>query len=194
MSLGEVGSFNQPEILMHIYRGGLDGLKRYLLRGLAVLIFISVSDEVVAQNRKDLAYFCVSEFAGGLSYNATTGKWESSRFRVDAKFVLRFKFLKSRMGKDFLGEDEPVHDYNITLTASGSNYAALCEDFFRPNDREIITTNDNEFFRCTASLTEYIFNLKSNRFLAAYLLGYVSGEDNNKNTPSVSGGTCTKIE
>ena len=41
---------------------------------------------------------------------------------------------------------------------------------------------------------DYVFSLKTNRFLSIYSIGYMDGEDRNENTPSVSGGTCTKID
>jgi hypothetical protein len=41
---------------------------------------------------------------------------------------------------------------------------------------------------------DYQFNLRTNRFLGAYLEGYVDGKDNNDDTPFVSGGTCSKID
>ena len=41
---------------------------------------------------------------------------------------------------------------------------------------------------------DYVFSLKTNRFLSIYSIGYMDGEDSNENTPSVSGGTCTKID
>ena len=44
------------------------------------------------------------------------------------------------------------------------------------------------------SLPSYQFNLTNNRFLSIYDFGYIDGRDNNDETPSVSGGTCTKIE
>jgi hypothetical protein len=45
---------------------------------------------------------------------------------------------------------------------------------------------------CATALFEYKFNLKNNRFLRAYLVGYVNGMNENSNTPYVSGGTCIK--
>jgi hypothetical protein len=47
---------------------------------------------------------------------------------------------------------------------------------------------------CSASLKDYVFNLKQGRFLAVYAVGYVNGFDNNDNTPAIDGGRCTKID
>ena len=44
------------------------------------------------------------------------------------------------------------------------------------------------------ALFEYKFNLKNNRFLRAYLAGYVNGMNENSDTPYVSDGTCIKTD
>jgi hypothetical protein len=36
--------------------------------------------------------------------------------------------------------------------------------------------------------------LKAGRFVEAYLMGFITGQDANDDTPLVSGGVCTKIE
>jgi hypothetical protein len=35
------------------------------------------------------------------------------------------------------------------------------------------------------NITDYIFNLTNNRYLSAYMYGYVSGKDSNDDTPMV---------
>lgn len=42
---------------------------------------------------------------------------------------------------------------------------------------------------------QYVFNLKTNRFLEIYAAGFIDGiKDNDSATPLIAGGTCTKIE
>ena len=50
------------------------------------------------------------------------------------------------------------------------------------------------YVSCEVALTRYRFNLRNNRFLAAYLEGYTDGANDNKNTPYVAAGMSTKIE
>jgi len=40
----------------------------------------------------------------------------------------------------------------------------------------------------------YVFNPFTNRFFHIYTAGYISGLDNNDDTPYMAGGTCTKID
>ena len=140
---------------------------------------------------KDASYSCVVEASGGIRFNETTKKWEGTQFRTDRKFVLRLKFLKTRVEKDFLGKDETVHDYRVTIALSGGGGAHECFNW-ASGDRDIVTIKRDGLLVCDYR-TLYKFNLKTNRFIGAYLLGYISGEDD-KDTPAISGGTCTKID
>jgi hypothetical protein len=47
---------------------------------------------------------------------------------------------------------------------------------------------------CSGARENYIFNFQNNRFLQGFMHGYVNGKDDNRNMPSMSGGTCTRIE
>ena len=144
---------------------------------------------LAADEGKDAAYYCGDEFSGGVFYNATSKRWESTKFRVSDKFVLRLKFLKSRID-DRLGIEEKVIDYNVTLTTAGTDYSAPCKNY----PETIITVGEwSSLLRCHVNLSEFVFSLKTNRYLRAYLQGYVGGEDNDDNTPHIAGGTCTKI-
>ena len=151
---------------------------------------LSVSN---AMAPKDASYFCTVELAGGLAFNQNLKKWESAKFRPERKFVLKLKYLTTRTQKDFLGKDETVTDFNVTLTAAGSNSSEPC---LKTGDEwsETVPISQYDFIACTAGLSEHYFNLKSNRFLTSYMLGYIDGKDNDDNTPVVSGGTCTKID
>jgi len=53
--------------------------------------------------------------------------------------------------------------------------------------------NEYGIFRCNMILGEFIFNSKSKRFIKTYTAGYLSGQDNNDNTPYVMIGTCSPL-
>lgn len=167
-----------------------------LLSGVvAALAFVPpTSASAQFQLGKDTSYFCVGEFAGGISYDEATKKWKGTAFRADEKFVLRLKFLKTRIEKWYGNENETVYYYNATITASGQNSVEACENDDNSDPKTHRIKEGFPFLFCWASLQQYKFNLKDNRFLRSYLVGYFSGGDNNKNTPSVAGGTCTKID
>jgi hypothetical protein len=157
--------------------------------GLSALLASSLS--ILASEVQDLTYFCVEEFSGGLHYDETAKKWRGATFRADTKFILRLKHIRSRTQKDFIGKDEQVQDYDVTITESGSSVAKPCHNY--PASKTI-TLDPSRWLRCSDSVERYIFNLNNNRFLSAYLYGYVNGKDTNEDTPHVGGGTCTKIE
>jgi hypothetical protein len=137
---------------------------------------------------RDSSYFCAEDFVGGLSYDVSQKKWGTAKFRPEAKFVLRLKYIRS-----WIKDDENVDDYNVIITHLGSTYNAECLDFSQ-SQHEVVSDRKYTNLRCRANESDYIFNLKNSRFLSVYPVGYVEGEDNNDNTPHVSGGTCTKMD
>jgi hypothetical protein len=138
---------------------------------------------------KDRAYYCVVEMSAGLALDRTSKKWDATTFRVDQKFVLHMKYGGSRMAK-VIGEEVQVSDYDITITDAGTDFDRPCS-----NNQKMVTIHDDDGgFRCGTITEDFFVNIKTLRFLRIYPLGYVDGQDNNDNTPSVSGGTCTKID
>ncbi|MGY4502000.1 hypothetical protein ACVWYH_005957 [Bradyrhizobium sp. GM24.11] len=142
----------------------------------------------------DASYFCTVESSGGIAFNKSTNKWESTRFRPTEKFVLKMTFSRSFNRKGAF-DAERVDENFVTLTAAGKSYASPCVNYFFYGHSEdnSVPVVDN-FFRCSASSQDYMFNLNTHRFLQTYLAGYVDGTDNNDDTPSVAAGTCTKID
>jgi hypothetical protein len=157
--------------------------------GLAALLASSPSE--LASEAQNLTYFCVEEFSGGLHYDETAKKWRGATFRANTKFILRLKHVRSRTFKNFFGQNEQVQDYDVSITESGSSVAEPCHNY--PASK-MITLDSSRWLRCRDGAERYIFNLNNNRFLSAYLHGYVNGKDTNADTPHVGGGTCTKIE
>jgi hypothetical protein len=119
-------------------------------------------------------------------------KWKGTAFNADGKFVLRLKHLRTRVRKTLFGDDETVHDYNVTITKAGSNSPSSCANY----PEQHVTVNEYSPLICVGGddLQEYRFSLKTNRFLSTYLYGYIDGKDSKENTPSIEGGTCTKID
>jgi hypothetical protein len=114
----------------------------------------------------------------------------SATFRPRGKFVLRLTFVKSR--KEKLTDQFEVNydDYEVTITEAGQNQAKSC----KKGQTRTASLDEYGFLSCEALLQEYQFNLKAMRFLQVYPVGYVNGIDEKGDTPSVSGGTCTKID
>jgi hypothetical protein len=162
---------------------------RWLLS--AAFVLASVSAHAIEP--KSVAYYCTTEAAGGLWYDEQLKKWRSANFRTGKGFVLKLQFLSATKEKMFESATEltAVNKFNVTVTEAGSNSDRACrnmKDYKLP-----ISVWGDGWVRCDVSLTEYIFNPTTNRFMAAYLVGYVDGDDNNDNTPSIAGGVCTKI-
>jgi hypothetical protein len=161
---------------------------------ISVLMLILTSSSSAFSQSKDASYYCVADAAGGLKYNETIKKWEGGSFSPGAKFVLRMNFLHPRVQKEEhagVVTEEQVSDYTVTVTTSGSNTSVDCVSQY---PSKTVTVYESKNFRCYTAETEYIFNVRTNRFLAIYRVGYVAGEDNNQNTPSIQGGTCTKMD
>jgi hypothetical protein len=127
-----------------------------------------------------------------LAFNESLKKWEASKFRPEDKFVLKLQFVAMSSQKNILGKDEPVANFDATLTKAGTNDGHPC--FSEDPNQKVGMTGDYDYLSCDYYPTEYQFNFKNNRFLAFYKFGYVNGRDNNDDTPAVSGGTCTKID
>jgi hypothetical protein len=113
-------------------------------------------------------------------------------FNPDDKFVLRLRQLSRRSEKNVLGDNEVVTDYNISLVESGSNTARTCQKIGSVDPT--ITVYGDRAFYCGDGTTDYVFNITANRFLASDMRGYVFRKDNSEDYPSISAGTCTKID
>jgi hypothetical protein len=139
----------------------------------------------------DGSYYCVTEFVGGVAYDETLKKWDSAKFRPHEKFVVHFKHA----GPHMVGDQSYTDDYLVTITPSGSNKTEVCKGWYPEMHDKIEFTRDVGRGDCQTILRRYIFGLKYNRFLSTFEAGdYVLGIDQRGDTPSISGGTCTKIQ
>lgn len=132
------------------------------------------------------SFFCAAEFVGGLAYNVYQKHWESATFTPTQKFVLTIKVVSTRVE-----DSESIDDLIVTVTPSGSSFAAPCSRSGGAQQSTIPSMYG--LIQCVANVTEYTINRRNNRFLASYSYGYINGKDNNDDTPTMSGGTCTKI-
>jgi len=162
------------------------------------LLAIVLSPISHAENSKDASYFCVREMTAGLKYNNSFKKWEGVQLHSEGsfnKFILRMKFLKERVQRNILGDEEDVSDYEVTITEAETNYGFPCRSAGTGFATKIVTVVDDEGnLDCSARAFSFTFNLENKRFISVFLHGYVDGIDSNENSPMVSGGTCTEID
>src|SRR5215467_6222229 len=92
----------------------------------AILITCVPLTTTNAEFGKDASYFCIAEFAGGLAYDERMKKWKGTAIRIEQKFVLRLKHLRTQPKSAF---SETVYDYNVSVTGAGTNLARMCEKY-----------------------------------------------------------------
>jgi len=151
---------------------------RILLLLFMVTLTFAVS---FAQQSKEGSYSCAAVSSGGIFYSNQTKKWEGTGFRPLSKFVVKLTYFQTTTGAD---------EYAVTITPDGSNDALSCTADRTP----LVQIDELDFLICRTKFFSYKFNLKAGRFVEAYLMGYVNGQDSNDDTPVVSAGVCTKIE
>lgn len=145
-----------------------------------------------AQQQYNGSYYCVDEFAGGVAYDEKQKKWDSARFRPNEKFVVRFQYAGPKMCG---GQDCYADEYFVTITPSGSDKTEACKSDYNGGSDRIEFTRDVGRGDCQTFPNRYIFGLKYKRFLKTFEFGgYAIGMDQKTDTPSISGGTCTKIQ
>ncbi len=152
-----------------------------------------ISTTAARAESKNTSLYCVAEFAEGAWFNSSIKRWDGSVFRPESKFIMRATFLRTRTDQTTINYPIQFDDYNVTITESGSDFTIDC---YRDGEGNSKIVSFNKFSRgqCKTGSMEYVFNLKTNSFLQIYSAGYKRGQDNNNDTPSISGGTCTKME
>jgi hypothetical protein len=141
----------------------------------------------LGSERKDGAYYCTVKFAGGIAYNDALKEWEGSTFKPSGNFVVKLSFHQPT--------NVPVgsrDEYDVTITEEGSQDTTDCIGL--NGKRPALTLSG--WLSCDSlyGINEYKFNFNNQRFIKIYTSGYISGRDNNDDTPAVSGGLCTKIQ
>jgi hypothetical protein len=111
------------------------------------------------------SYLCISEASGGVAYNSNQNKWEGTKFKTENEKIILIKKNSQWKLKEF-----------------GHSFENDCSEM-----------SEYGILRCQISFGEFIFNSKTKRYLESYILGYIDGKDNNKNTPSVTIGKCSPL-
>lgn len=156
-----------------------------------VTIAVLAAMPAYAIEPKNAAYYCTTDATSGVKYNPQLQKWTSASFKPDKPFVIKLDFLNSRRQKQFdWTELSTVNSFTVTVTEAGSNEARPCKDM--KDYKGPVEVWDDGWVRCNVAFSEMRFNPANNRYLSAYLVGYVGG-DNGGDTPAISIGTCTKI-
>ncbi len=128
-----------------------------------VLIFIALTYANIANAQE--GYLCVSEAAGGVSFDKNSQKWRGTVFRNDNKKILiskkNDKWIVKEFDNSFETECEPPNEYGYMF--------------------------------CNKIFGELKFNTKNKRYISTYLSGYIDGKDNNDNTPAIEIGICSKL-
>ena len=133
---------------------------------------------------KDAAFFCIEEMIAGLTFNEATEKWDAKTIRPEHKFVIGMKFIRTYGSLQ-------MSDYDVTITKAGTDDVASCTNRYHVGAP--VQVADDEF-GCRTKFFDFIVNVKTLRFLRIYSEGYVGGKDIGADTPSISGGRCTKID
>lgn len=146
---------------------------------------------VNAQTYGDGSYYCVAEFAGGVAYDTKLKRWDSATFRPHEKFIVNFKYI----GPHYVGDKSYTDDYLVTVTPAGSSKTETCKTHYHETSDKIEFERSVGRGDCETSLHRYTFGLKYKRFLRTFEFGgYEIGMDQETDTPSISGGVCTKIQ
>jgi len=137
---------------------------------------------------KDASYYCTSQLSAGLVFDLQTKQWKHAFLKPDKAFVLRLHYLGDK--PDWVD----VQRYSVTITLQGSNDGQTCVSEDRNAGKGEVNAYLNKDIECWTTFGLYKFNLVNNRFLNFYPHGYIEGNDDGKDTPSVDAGTCTLIQ
>jgi hypothetical protein len=105
--------------------------------------------------------------------------------------VVQIRYLETKKETLAEGITETYGDYEISITESGRSFALPCWSL---RGEHVGKTDRYKQIDCSAEVRDYRFSFEYKRFLETKVIGYVEGHDSNDDTPSISGGTCTRIE
>ena len=159
--------------------------------GLAAAIAALITPQVRCEPKTDASYFCTSQVTTGIGFNDLEKRWVATNSRKNEEFVLKIKYLGKKIRK-LPGIKWSVETYNVSLAKQGESEPTICIDHSTEIAWEIDALDD--LLQCVTigGKTHFQFNLKNNRFLSAYLYGYVQGQDSIDDTPAIAAGICTK--
>ncbi len=195
---------------------------RWVAVGSSAIVALIASSDLSIGAGLEGAYYCVTEVAGGISYDSSQKVWHGTPFKMDEKFVLRMTFIDTKRypvpvrdtdGKWCDGKRCPTHidldfdRYQAKITPTGTDKSAYCDDDqsigadLPELEHKVTVSAGGVVFRCGAGDRELAFNLSIKRFLMANMVGYIFDLPPGFETPGytrhpayLAGGTCTKIE
>lgn len=142
------------------------------------------------------SYFCTEDAAGGVRFDDTLNKWDSTLFSANRRYVVNV--ARHSETTDWLGELKTV--YTVTVSEHGVEESGVLSDTCSTTNPTLRSYNTlTHFISDTGQLScrrfggDWKMNLENGRFLSTYVWGYVDGIDNTANTPSIQIGTCSRI-
>jgi hypothetical protein len=164
-------------------------MARYALSLVTLLLLSSVANS--QQQLQTATYYCVAEWAGGGWFNSATGRWEGTGFdpnSLDYKFILKVRPVRNALQALGPALGPEYRSYNVTITPSGSSPTLDCQT---DTYSQVVSSRFGRI-QCDTALYEYVLSLGFNRFLRIYKGAYINDKAGKDDTPSISGGTCTK--
>ncbi len=144
------------------------------------------------------SYFCVANASGGVSFNDTLNKWDSTGFTASGRYVVnvaRHSETTDRWGKLRTVYTVTVSEHGVVESDYLSNICSTTDSTLRSYNLLTHFISDTGQLSCQRFGGDWNWkmNLENGRFMSTYVLGYLDGIDNNDNTPSIEIGTCSRI-
>jgi hypothetical protein len=172
-------------------KSSMNAMHNNMALALGVLLITTGSQS--RASGQDTTYVCSSEIEAGMIYDSSLKEWRGARLKQKQKFVLKLKFVRAQQNGP-----EQIDVYNVSIRPDGDDLPTaltncFAEKYGQPGDPlEVQAYAAYGSLTCSTLFRTYKFNMKNNRFLSAYIEGYVDG-DTNDNTPAFAAGRCTKI-
>jgi hypothetical protein len=133
-------------------------------------------------------YFCQGDAMAGVSYSEAAKRWQGTVFAAGSKVIMKVMTTAQLVSET----DESLSrvDYIVMVNDLGSKVDWPCR-VMDVTDRSGVYKDGS--FRCATPFNVYNLNFENLRYTDVYLPGYVDGQDNNRNTPSVTAGICSRI-
>jgi hypothetical protein len=117
------------------------------------------------------SYLCLAEASGGIKY--LNGNWTGTRFKTEEKYlVTRDSSQPNKFKVTEVGKSYPLHKCDVITDTAGKETRLICGGLGYG----------------------MIISLSDLRYTEVYSLGYIENDKSGDNTPSISGGICSKID
>lgn len=119
-------------------------------------------------------FLCSPDAVGGVAFHEPFGQWVGTKFKAGPDFII------SQPPSDHIANGQ----VEFIVTELGTDASHIwCETGF----------SDEGELLCEDAFYTLQFNKETLRFSEIYKIGFVSGENNNDNTPSISIGKCASF-